>query len=294
MIKKLAAIGIVLFAFGCKESNPPIDFGKAGVTVLKDTSYVLASADIPAPEFRSILVEDLTGVRCPNCPQAAEAAKHIVDTMETSDVFVISIYPQEPKNLTTPASGFEDLRNPTSQLIASNIFEFSNQLPGGGVNRKLFQGEPGIKIPYSLWENYARTLDGTSAIVNLELNKTKLNDSTFQVKSKAVFTQKPEFDVFVTVLLLEDGIVHPQYTTTGTDQNYVHKHILREAFTPYNGTPLQVTGGVNLDRGVVVEKGWEVAIPKNVNIANASILVLVNYNDADNKEVLQCTEIKLN
>ncbi|MBT8326508.1 MAG: Omp28-related outer membrane protein [Bacteroidia bacterium] len=294
MIKQAALIAFLFLAFGCKESNPPIDFGKAGVTLLNDTCYTLATQDIPSADYRAILVEDITGVRCVNCPQAAKAAKHIQDTMEMSDVFILGLYPQQPLNLTTPASGFEDLRNATSQLIGSNIYEFSNQLPAGGVNRKQFSGQTSIRIPYSLWENSAKTLDGTNAIVNLELNKLKLNDSTFQVKSKSSFIQKPEQDVFITVLLLEDGILHPQYTLTGTDQSYIHKHVLREAFTPYNGVPLSGPDCLDIDRGVVVEKGWEVVIPEYVNKANASILVFLNYNDASNKEVLQCTEIKLN
>ena len=293
MIKKLAFIGLVVFAMGCKESNPPIDFGKAGVTLLNDTSYMLNAADIPNPEYRSILVEDITGVRCPNCPQAAKIAKHIQDTMKLSDVYIVGLYPPNPPSLTLPFPGYEDLTSETSQLISANIFAFSS-LPAGGVSRKLYSGQTEINIPNSLWENSARTLDGTSSTVNLEITKLQINDSTFQIKSKSTFTEKPAHQVFITVLLLEDGILHPQYNTSGTDQNYIHKHVLREAFTPYNGSPLKIPGGLEIDRGVVVEKGWEVVIPENVNIANASILVLLNYNDASNKEVLQCSEIKLN
>ena len=100
MFKNLTLVCIVFFAISCKESNPPIDFGKAGVTLLNDTIYTLASGDIPVAENRAILIEDLTGVRCPNCPQAADVAKHIEDTMSSTEVFIVGLYPQEPKNLT--------------------------------------------------------------------------------------------------------------------------------------------------------------------------------------------------
>ena len=43
--------------------------------VLKDTCYQLDAVDMPAPEHRGVLIEDLTGVRCVACPNAAKAAK---------------------------------------------------------------------------------------------------------------------------------------------------------------------------------------------------------------------------
>jgi len=48
-----------------------------------------------------------------------------------------------------------------------------------------------------------------------------------------------------------------------------------------------------VERGTVIEKGWELVIPENVNTQNASIVILVNYNDGNNKEVIQCQELKL-
>jgi ABC-type sulfate transport system substrate-binding protein len=48
-----------------------------------------------------------------------------------------------------------------------------------------------------------------------------------------------------------------------------------------------------VDIGTAIEKGWEINVPKNVNAQNASIVILVNYNDGDNKEVIQCRELKL-
>jgi ABC-type sulfate transport system substrate-binding protein len=48
-----------------------------------------------------------------------------------------------------------------------------------------------------------------------------------------------------------------------------------------------------VEAGTVIEKGWELNIPQNVNPEKASIVVLVNYNDGNNKEVIQCRELKL-
>jgi len=34
-------------------------------------------------------------------------------------------------------------------------------------------------------------------------------------------------DPYVTVMILEDNIKHPQYYSGGTDKEYKHKHVLR-------------------------------------------------------------------
>jgi hypothetical protein len=46
-------------------------------------------------------------------------------------------------------------------------------------------------------------------------------------------------------------------------------------------------------KGGGLKKGWELNIPDYVDVAKASIVVVVSYNDGENKEVIQCTEVKL-
>ena len=289
----VAFLALVFSIIGCKESKPPIDFGKSGALSIIDTTYKIGESEIPASIPLAILIEDLTGIKCSNCPKAAQTAKHIKDTLDNSDVFILAIYPTDPKTLTFPEPGYPDIRTETSQLISSNIYEFGNFLPGGGVNRKLFNGQPGINISFNVWENFARSLVGEKAIVKLEIEKEKTNDSTYRILNKSIFNSKPVGDVFMTVLLLEDGILHPQKGNSGTIYDYVHNHVLRKAYTPYNGAPLNSSSTLELDRGVVVEKGIEIVIPDEVNQENASIMVILSYNESDNKEVLQCQEIKL-
>ena len=280
--------------FSCKEAEPPINFNEKSL-VLVDTCYQLDVSEIPSPDYRAILIEDLTGVRCVACPNAAEAAKEIKDAATKNPVIILGLYPRFPKSLTTSFGGYSDMRTDEAQLIGTNLFNFGNVLPAGGVNRKRFDGESSININYDTWRNKSNKFLDQKSIVNIGLTKEEKNDTTFKIQADFIFTSEPASEPFYSLFLLENNINHPQYYSGGTDSTYVHQHVLRKAYTPYNGEPI-LSGNsncTNVNQGTAIEKGWEIIIPKNVNAENASIVVLINYNDGDNKEVVQCRELKL-
>jgi hypothetical protein len=293
-MKKLGlALILIVGIQACKESLPPIDFN-APIKVLIDSTYTLEENNIPTAEKRGILIEDLTGVRCVACPNAAEAALAIKSNDKDSVVVVVGIYPTDPRSLTFPVDdAAQDLRTEVAQLIGTNIFKFSNILPGGGVNRTpQSEGEP-INVGFAQWQSLANTFVGKRAIVNLTITKEEVNDSTLDVFGVFEFTADAEAKPFVSVFLLENEIPHPQKTLSGTDEGYIHEHILRKAYTPYNGTPLFNSASGDVVRGKGLKKGWEIIIPKYVNREKASLVFVINYNDGDNKQVIQCKEVKL-
>ncbi len=288
---------LILFVgfFACKEAEPPINFNQEETLTLVDTCYRLANTEIPLPQKRGILLEDLTGVRCVACPNAANVAKETKEAITNNPVVVLGLYTNFPKSLTTPFGGYKDPRSETAQLIGTNIYNFGNILPAGGVNRKLFSGETSININYETWQGKANNFSDKNSIVNLELFSEQKDDTTFSVQANFVFTLEPTTEPFYSMFLLENDINHPQYYSGGTDSAYTHQHVLRKAYTPYNGEPL-LSSNTNCEfvyAGTVIKKGWELMIPQNVNLQKASIVVLVNYNDGNNKEVIQCRELKL-
>jgi hypothetical protein len=293
-MKKLGlALIVILCVQACKESLPPIDFSPP-LKVLIDSTYALEEDSIPEADKRGILIEDLTGVRCVACPNAAEAAFAIKSNDKDSVVVVVGIYPTEPRSFTDPVdTAAQDLRTEVAQLIGTNIFKFSNILPGGGVNRTpQSEGEP-INIGYLQWQSLANKFEGGRAIVNLDITQEEVNDSTLDVFGVFEFTADAEANPFVSIFLLENGIPHPQKTLSGTDEGYIHEHILRKAYTPYNGTPLFNSASGDAVRGKGLKKGWEIIIPNYVNREKASLVFVINYNDGDNKQVIQCKEVKL-
>ena len=274
-----------LFSFGCEEIPPPIDNGD-GALVLRDTNYVLPSLQEPAQD-KGILIEDLTGVRCPNCPDAAMRAKELKDN-NPDRVVVVGLYTEQPNNLTFPHSGDDDLRTVQATNLYTNIYG-SPPLPGGGVNRKIYSGQNQINQVHALWGSSVQNEKPLKTVVNLSVEVQQKDDSTYVVQSKFTFNEELNSQSFVSIMLLENEIHASQSTDTGDNHEYIHQHVLRTMYTPYNGSPLYDSP----EKGRVIEKGWEFVIPKGIDLSKASIVVLVNRNDADNKEVLQCLEVKL-
>jgi hypothetical protein len=107
---------------------------------------------------------------------------------------------------------------------------------------------------------------------------------------KLTFTEAFAHPVFVTVMVTENDIISPQLTPAGKVMDYKHQHVLRKCVTPYNGLKL----GETIAKGQVYEKGWEIDIPAKWDFNNCDVIVLVNLNETDNKEILQCIEKEVN
>jgi hypothetical protein len=292
MKKLIAILAVIAVWSACKESIPPIFFGEDETVTLRDTAYILASAEIPEAQFRGVLVEDITGVKCVNCPDAAAAAAEINASATTNEVVILGLYPTGFRALTFPFPDYIDPRTEVAQNIGANIYQFSS-LPAGGVNRKIFEGESKRDISFNTWVNRSNSFAGEKSDVNIDITVDQVNDSTFNINGDFVFTAATDSDPFVTLILLEDNIKHPQYYSGGTDKEYKHKHVVRRAYTPYNGTPLLNDEINETSRGLRVEKGWQIIVPNGVVVEEASIVVFINYNNNENREVAQCTEVKL-
>lgn len=292
-MKKLTIILAIAAAWsGCKESIPPIVFGESETLTLKDTSYILPASSIPEAQYRGVLIEDITGVKCVACPNAAAAAAQLKENATTNPVVILGLYPTGFRALTFPFPDYVDPRTEVAQNVAANIYQFAS-LPAGGVNRVVFEGETKRDISFNTWANRTRSFDGEKASVNLNVTVDQVNDSTFNVNGDFVFMEKTEAEPFVTIFLLEDNIKHPQYYSGGTDKEYKHKHVVRKAYTPYNGTPLLSGDITETSKGLKVEKGWQIVVPQGVVVDESSVAVFLNYNNDENKEVIQCTEVKL-
>jgi hypothetical protein len=292
MKKYIAVAVLIIGGVSCKEALPPIDFSEP-VRVLIDSAYTVENASSIKVTKRGILIEDLTGVRCVACPNAAAAATSIKLNDEDDQVVILGLYTTAPPSFATPFENYQDLRTDAAQNIGSNIYAFSNLLPAGGVNRTpLTEGES-INISYPQWQSLANRFTDDSAIVNIDVSHTFVNDSTVELIGNFEFREDANAEPFVAIFLLEDDIAHPQKYSGGINYDYIHKHVVRKAYTAYNGIPLFGTETGLAIKGGGLKKGWELNIPDYVDAAKASIVLVVSYNDGENKQVIQCTEVKL-
>ena len=279
---------LILAVTSCKEIPPVIDFSEP-VLLATDTTYV--TTNVPQNVLKNVLIEDISGVKCNNCPKAADIAHDIQDA-NPGRVVVITLHSKKMAAFTAP---YEDSKDTFNTQAATDIIDnlyIGNilGLPIGGIDRKVFSGETQSLIPYTAWETRANEQLLTQPRVDLELEVIRKDGRTVIANVKTTFLEKDDSPVFLSVFLLESHIKSKQKLPDNTyDKNFEHNSILRESITNASGLKL----ADNVELGRVFEKGFEIEIPEKYVMDECKIAVLVNKVEQDNFEVLQCTEESL-
>lgn len=280
----------------CEEENHGIIFDEPA-PVLKDTNYITTS--VPASPFKKVLLEDLTGVRCVNCPQAAEKA-HELSLKYKDTLVVMGVYLTAQPQFTAPWQGFERLSTAVAQEIANAVGN-PQGLPSGYIDRYKFGGSVAA-FNTNLWEGYIKQRMGVSP-VKIDLDFANAADNKRIIKTKITYTQDVSQQHKLALYIIENDIISKQSTipgdsiwngvgyqkvTSGYIEDYSHQHVLRTAVT----LPLGELLTAPLVAGRVFEKEREFEWPAAWK-QNKCYLIAVIIN-AQDESVVQVEKIKLN
>jgi len=286
-MKKLSYILIALAVLtGCSEIPPVIDFSEP-IVLFNDTTYV--TTDLPTNVKRNALIEDISGVRCNNCPKAADAAHSTQLDFGKDRVVVMTLHPTTYETLTNP---YDDSKDTFNTEIATNIYEqlYTGSLvglPTGAVNRKVFEGETQTFLPYTTWRSRVGEILQEEALAQVEVDAINTEGLKYAVNVKTTFLDKVSTPVNMSIFVIESYIKSTQkMPDNNKNKDYIHHDILREAVTTIQGIPL----GSDFETGRVFEKGFEVELKDKYVPENTAIVVLLHYADGANTEVIQCTE----
>ena len=154
----LLAVALLLAVSAGREVGPDINL-KNNENAIEDTTYV--ESPVQTAELHNVLIEEFTGVRCPNCPQGHVIIANI-KAANPGRVNSLSLHPINSLGAPYPFSVL-DFRSQDAQ----DLFDYLGQIglePAAGINRKLFGGETKILLDKSKW----------NAKVNDELSSTCL------------------------------------------------------------------------------------------------------------------------
>ena len=240
----------ILFSFSaCKEEQPYINYNPPQSTF--DTTYVIST--IPAAQPKEVLIEDISGIRCVNCPQATQIAKDIV-AANPNRVNTVTEYPNIAalgKLLIDPIdkSPFEsrlDMRNDVAKDVVNSI-TVPSTLPSGFINRKKFNGSLDWSQPRENWSGDVNAELLLLTPLNINLTQTyDATDKKLTVEVTVTYTQPSSGFQFVHVMLIQDSIIDSQETTDASgstviyDSVYVHQHVLMDMLTAHTGDLLNV------------------------------------------------------
>jgi hypothetical protein len=283
----LSLLASTILIMGCEEENPGIKFTEPEKALL-DTSYI--SGSLPTAQSKNVMLFDVTGVRCNNCPDAAAIARKIADTLYPGRVTVLALYPTSISPiLTKPWAGFDTMNNLDAEAI-TGILGTVPSLPTGCVDQLKISNN--YYLDRGTWTGHVNNQLAKSTPVNIDLKTTWIAASNKgRLEIKLTYTSVQTANHVVLIGVSESDIVGKQSDITaqptGIREDYVHNHALRKLYTPAAGDTLKAS----LIVGRVFEKHYYINPRYNWNADNMDCVVWVV--DADTKEILHSAHVKL-
>ncbi len=274
---------VLLSITGCKEIPPFIDYSTP-ILLARDTTYVLNST--PEAQNKNVLIEDISGVRCINCPEAAEIAHDIQDKNQKGRVIVMTLHTTKIANFTRPYS--DTFNTDEATFIVDNLIDGDvSGLPTGSIDRKIYAGKTDALLKPATWESFVngQLLLKTKANLDLDLVVDKESRSVIANVKATFLTEFPE-GAYLSLFITESHILSHQLVDTGVQADFEHNFILRKGITPYTGIKLAPT----IEANRVFEKGFEFTIPEKWNFENCNIVVLLNPVKPGANDVIQTKE----
>ena len=221
--------------------------------------------------IRKILIEDFTGWKCTNCPQAALEIEDLTNRFPCH-IIGIGIHAGYFANVSggpdfTTDIGFELGGDGNSSY---GFFNVGNQ-PIGVINRRNWDNE--FKLDYNTWGDSIITFLEEDVLSNIGIEIETGFDAVSKELTVDVATKtygEVDAKLSLIVYLIESHIIAPQENGSELDENYEHNHVLRAGL---NGTWGE-------------EISTLVPVSSNTTFNNSLSFTLANEWVADNCEVI--------
>ena len=226
----------------------------------------------PAAVSRSVLIEDFTGQRCINCPNANDEVHQLQAQYGEEAVIAVAIHSGPLAFYTN--NRFLGLRTETGDAYY-DYWQIEYQ-PVGMVNRT------GL-LDYTSWNGKIREELQKTAPVNITLD-TKLTGRQLDIVTTLQGVDGT-FNGKLQLWLVEDNITAFQMMPDGSRQDdYVHQHVFRAAVNGTWGEELSIREGESRE---IAHQG--VTLPDDWNLQQLSVIAFVY----DDKGVQQVRKLKV-
>ena len=284
----LAAMGVLMIAIvglvSCDEELPPVIMTEEEKPLL-DTFYV---GSVPAASPKKVLLFDVTGVRCNNCPKAAALAKNLASA-NSGRIEVVALYPKTPMSLTYPWAGFDTMSTVEADQIATAMGGITS-LPLGSVDQVSYNGSKLLNT--SDWGAAVTAQLTKTSPFNLEIKSTwKPTEGRARVEVKATANTAITANYKWVMAITESGVKSKQSDQDapgGVVEDYEHEHALRGVVGSTLGTDVNTSA---VSAGFVREKHFYLAPKAKWNAANCDVVVWIY--DTNTKEVVQVNHVAL-
>jgi len=295
---------VMLTVVACEEVPPLINYEES--KSLKDTTYVLSI--VPPSEPKNVLLEDVSGVKCVNCPDATVIAKSIMKAFP-GRAFTTVMHPNlnSLSNFVSPItkagheSRFDFRTNDAREIL--ELCGIPGALPRGFINRRQFSDQPNRFLGRTDWfVKCEQEIQGTTP-VNIDVT-SEFNDALQEgtAKIKFTYTSTVNKKQYFSIILIEDSITDVQEYQDPTtfevkyNNEYNHMFVLRDVVTFAQGDPVAKDTSTSFVPGRVFEKEYKYTMNVSnlikVNPKNAKLIVFVHEGVPD-LNILQVKQIRV-
>jgi len=221
------------------EPLPPVNSSEPFIGTVITESVV---DPVGAAEFvtKNILLEDYTGFKCTNCPEAHEIAEDIRD--EHGDEVIVmamhvsSTFAEPDAGSVFPEPFSQDFRTEAGEEYLSQFG--IGALPSGIINRAEQNNQ--LVVAFEAWPATVGGLIGQFSQVNIEVGEVSFANDTLDIFCDMEFLEDLEGDFYVSMHLVEDLVISAQINGGSTILDYEQKDVHRGATISYQATPLRL------------------------------------------------------
>jgi thiol-disulfide isomerase/thioredoxin len=237
-----------------------------------------------------VLVEEATGVRCPNCPVGTQTLVALQQQYGKDKLIVVSLHAASANFLVPFASSQYDFRSSEVQELASYIGP-QEGLPTAAINRRILPTEISPFItPHTRWGGeVAQDLQQDASMAISIANNFDPASRALNIKVDILPDQALSGEFRLTVLIAQDSIRDPQLNGNTLVSNYVHRHIARDIVSAPSGDVITEA----FEAGSLITRNYTVTLPDGptgFDEKHCSVVAFVHRGGNANKEVLQAAE----
>lgn len=225
---------------------------------------------------KNVLIEDFTGQRCINCPNATQVITSLQETYGHEHIIAVALHGGQ---MSIPASTPIGLATPESQEY--NTKWGVDSWPKGMVNRV------GGLSDFASWSAKVISELQKKADVTLSTEGSSFDKENGKLKVNVSITSKSNNKATLQVWLTESKIIKIQLMPDGSaNKNYEHNHVFR---TSVNGTWGEA---INMTKDETLTKQYEYTFDRK-NDWKPENMAIVTFVSNETEGVMQVTETHL-
>lgn len=228
---------ILLLAASCKEQ--PIQIS---TVTAEDSTYTTTPEQA---QSKMILIEELTGVECVNCPQGAAKLEEL-NAQNGNSLVIVSLH---AGSLTNPIhkDGFVSTQNFQTDdgiQLLNTVFNGQGNKPSIAVDRLPIGSATNQYFVENYYQNWspaidqAKTTDATPPVNVYIASVFNTEKNQYDIEAKVAYNEAMTGKQALHIFLTESNITDVQETAnpdTPILGDYIFNHVFRKALTPVSG-----------------------------------------------------------